>query len=93
MSSPHGSIDFEKLYSVVRWVEDLHTAEGKSRFEKSIEVFKKIMEHSWVKELIERKRSVTVLDICGGTGIGGIALTKILQDLGVKVDLPYRKRS
>ena len=42
--------------------------------------------HEWVREVISRKK-IKVLEICGGTGIGGIALAKVLTDRDVNVDL------
>ncbi len=42
--------------------------------------------HEWIQGIISR-RKVKVLEICGGTGIGGIALAKALMDRDVDVDL------
>ena len=39
-----------------------------------------------LQKLVERK-GVKVLEVCGGTGIGGIALSKVLADRGISVDL------
>ena len=45
-----------------------------------------LVSHEWVQNIISR-RKVKVLEICGGTGIGGIALAKVLVSKGVDVDL------
>jgi len=46
-----------------------------------------------LQKLVERK-GVKVLEVCGGTGIGGIALSKVLADRGISVERarsPLRK--
>ncbi len=77
----------EDLYGVIGWVEDPYSDAGRRRFEKALECLKKFVEHSWVKELVESKREVRVLEVCSGTGIGGVALAKTLIDRGVEVHL------
>jgi len=77
----------EKLYSIFPWIEDPFTEEGLKRFQELLSVFKSIIEHSWIRELIGKRRELRIVDLCSGTGIGGIALSKILLGLGYKVDL------
>ena len=77
----------EGIYSMFLWIEDLDTEEGKERFKETIKVFEEVSKHAWVSDLIKSKKKVTLLDICGGTGIGGIAFTKVLEGKGVTVEL------
>ncbi len=77
----------EKLYSTRMWPEDLESAEGRSRFNEAYKVFSKLISHDWFKSLLEGKSRIKLLDVCGGTGIGGLALAKALIDSGVEVEL------
>ena len=77
----------EGIYSIFSWIEDLDTEEGKERFKETIKVFEEVSKHTWISDLIKSKKKVTLLDICGGTGIGGIAFTKVLEGKGVTVEL------
>jgi len=77
----------ERMYEVFPWTEDLSTPEGKERFRRTYEGFKEVIKHPWVKELVSSKEVIEVLDVCGGTGVGGLALVKVLKELGVKTSL------
>ena len=77
----------ERLYSILKWPEDLQTDEGKRRFENSVNSFKKVIKHEWLRELLTKTSVVSVLDVCGGTGVGGIALAKVLSEMGMEVNL------
>jgi len=83
----HASKQLEKLYAIIGWVEDLSSVKGKSRFEEAVRVFRKVIAHLWIKDVLENKDKVSVLDVCGGTGVGGLAFSKVLQDKGVDVKL------
>ena len=60
---------------------------GRRRFEEAYEVFRRVLEHEWFEELLRNRSRVRVLDICGGTGIGGVALAKALLERGRGVEL------
>ena len=77
----------EKLYQVFPWPEDLEADRAKQRFDEAYNVFRELLKHQWFRELLSRKDVVRVLDICGGTGIGGIALAKALIERGINVEL------
>lgn len=77
----------EKLYRLLPWVEDPFTNEGFNRYRESISDFTKVVEHKWFKELLDNKRKIKIVELCSGTGIGGIALAKVLLNLGIDVDL------
>lgn len=46
----------------------------------------KLLEHPWVRNFV-KKRQIRILEICGGAGFGGIALSKILLEQNLDVDL------
>ncbi len=77
----------EELYRLVPWPEDPRSEEGKRRYVEALSQMRKLLGHEWLKQLLESRRKVSVLDVCGGTGIGGVALARALQEAGVEVDL------
>jgi len=77
----------ERLYQVFPWPEDLSLVRTKQRLDEAYKIFQDLLEHSWFKELLKEKDIVRVLDICGGVGIGGIALAKALMEKGLRVEL------
>ncbi len=77
----------EKAYSILRWPEDIRTKESKARLEESLNRFRELIKHDWIRRAIEGKARIVLVDLCGGTGIGGIALAKVLAEDGVAVDL------
>jgi hypothetical protein len=70
----------KKIYTLFRWPEDL-SKEGKERYERALEEFGKIISHRWIEEVLRRGK-VRIVDICSGTGVGGIALAKRVVELG-----------
>ncbi len=82
-----GSEYLERLYRIFPWVEDPFTPEGFKRYEKTVSEFRVVIAHGWFKELMSRRRELKLIDLCSGIGIGGIALAKVLTDLGVSVSL------
>jgi len=78
----------EKLYKILPWPEDPSTKEGYNRFVESVNVFKKVVRHEWFNELVKGRSKINIIDVCGGTGIGGVALGKVLKDdLGLDIAL------
>jgi len=77
----------EELYGLVQWVEDPRSEEGMRKYLEALDRVRKLLEHDWFKKLLESRRRVSVLDVCGGTGIGGVALAKVLDEEGVEVEL------
>ena len=81
------NIDYmERLYRIYPWPEDPYTDTGLRRFEESVNVFKSIVMHEWFKDLIKGKSKLNIIDLCGGTGIGGIALSKVIVN-NLKLDV------
>lgn len=69
----------QKAYGLGIWPEDPRTKEGYARYQASLNYFRKLLEHDWLGEMV-RKKEITVLEICAGAGIGGVALARSLMD-------------
>lgn len=69
--------NLSKLFELIGWPEDLESGAGKKRFEEALRLF---------RSLSFPEKSYTVLEVAGGTGIGGIALAKSLIERNSKVD-------
>jgi len=67
------------FYRLYPWVEDPYTPEGRSRYEAALRLFRELVRHRWLEEL-SAKGELKVLDLCGGVGIGGVALAKALRE-------------
>jgi predicted O-methyltransferase YrrM len=81
------SKELEDIYRVVPWPEDPWSEKGRERFEKALKRFKKLISHEWIGSLSSSRSRVRILDVCGGTGIGGIALAKTLTESGKIAEL------
>lgn len=79
--------ELEDIYRVIPWPEDPWSEEGRSRYEEGLKRFKKLVSHEWISSLASTRNCIRVLDVCGGTGIGGIALAKALMESGKSVEL------
>ena len=79
----------ERIYRIFPWPEDLSSPTVNKRLDEAYKVFKDLLDHPWLKDLLEERknRDLIVIDICGGAGIGGIALAKALMDKGLGVKL------
>lgn len=75
-----------ELYKVLAFPDDPSTEEGRRRYESAIEEFRALLKHDWFKSL-KNKDTVNVLELCAGGGIGGVALVKVMEELGIKVNL------
>ena len=80
------SEDLSRLYRLVGWPEDPWSKEGRARYERALKTFRSLAQHKWISEVAARG-SVRMLDLCGGTGIGGVALAKALAEAGADVEL------
>lgn len=75
------SYDLEELYSVYRWIEDPFSEEGRKRFKSACNAFNKILSHEWVRNIVNSRDEITIMDVCGGTGIASIALAKTILNI------------
>ncbi len=78
------SRDLEILYRISPWPEDL-AGSGRRRFKEAYNIFSNVVEHRWFREFLSGKKSVLVLDLCGGVGVGGLSLAKVLIERGFSV--------
>ncbi|RLE63457.1 MAG: methyltransferase type 12 [Thermoprotei archaeon] len=79
-------MSLSKVYKLIKWPEDPKTPAGMKRYQEAIKRMELLLEHEWVKDFMERKY-LKILDICSGTGIGGVALAKTLLKRGIKIYL------
>lgn len=77
----------EKCYRLLPWAEDPSTTEGLRRYKDAVSKFEVVVKHRWFKELADKRKELRVIDLCSGTGIGGVTLVKVLAGLGIRVSL------
>lgn len=70
----------EKLYSVYPWAENPYEERGRKRYLETLKYMREIVKHEWVRERIASRSSVSIVEYCAGTGIGGIALARALNE-------------
>ena len=76
-----------EFYGLNIWPMDPDTEEGKARFRVSLEKFRNLVKHDYFKELLSKPTEISILEVCGGSGVGGCALAKILEENGYKVSI------
>jgi len=76
-----------RLYRLVPWAEDPYSEDGRQRYEEALRSMRVLVKHEWIQELLSSRRELRLLELCGGTGIGGVALARVLADEGVKASL------
>jgi len=84
---PLESEGMEKFYTLHPWIEDPETPRGFERYQQELKVMEKLVAHPWLQELFKSKKSVSVIDICSGTGIEGVAFCKVLKNKDLEVSL------
>ena len=75
----------ERLYQLIGWVEDLSSPEGRRRFDRYLRLLPDLLAHPWIAALLQRE--LRIADVCAGTGLGGIALAKLLAVRGLRCRL------
>lgn len=75
----------EKLYSILNWPEEPGSSKAEERYKEALDSFTKVLKHPFI--VPKAKRRVKILDLLGGTGIGGIALSKVIKESGTPPDL------
>jgi len=81
-----GDADTNRLYALGVWPIDPSSPIGVKRYNEATDIFKKIVGHEWIQEIAKKGRA-RILEICAGAGIGGVALSCVLLDEGVDVEL------
>ncbi len=74
----------ERVYRVFPWREDPESF--KRRVEEGVGLFESLLGHEWLQRLT-RKGRVRVLDVMGGTGVGGVSLALALGKRGVEAEV------
>ena len=86
MSRGDWSKRLERLYRVFPWPEELGSERLAERLREARRHFEILVTHPWVKEAV-RGGEATVVDVCGGIGVGGVALASVLRSLGISTRL------
>ncbi|ADM27478.1 methyltransferase type 12 [Ignisphaera aggregans DSM 17230] len=82
------SLYMEKLYRLFPWPENPYEEEGRARYQEALEYMARVVEHGWIRERVGDRDRISIVEYCSGTGIGGIALARILREkYGVAIDL------
>jgi len=76
-----------RFYSMFPWPENPESEQGKIYFNATLQNMSRLLDHPWMTQVISIKRKVRILEICGGTGFGGVTLAKVLSEKGVNVSL------
>jgi hypothetical protein len=65
----------ERIYAMLRWVEDPETSQGCERYQRILRDMEGLTAHPWIQYILRGRRMVRVIDVCSGTGLVGIALS------------------
>lgn len=76
----------KELYRLGIWELNPYSKEGQTRFKNAIDAFGRLLSHVWIKKLLERD-AISILEVCAGTGIGGVALAKVFMERNIDVEL------
>ena len=77
----------EKSYKVAKWIEKPDTLASVKRYEETLSEMKRITEHEWIVNELKKKKNAQILDVCGGWGIAGVALSKTLREKKIDTKL------
>lgn len=75
-----------EFFNIFPWPDNPESEEGKNYFNSTIKNMEKLLKHPWLKEILKKKK-IKILEICGGAGFGGIALSKLLLEKDLEIDL------
>ncbi len=74
----------ERLYRVFPWREDPESF--KRRVEEGVRLFDALLGHEWLAHLTGNTR-VKILDVMGGTGVGGVSIALAFRKRGVEPEV------
>jgi len=77
----------EDLYTLLEWPSDPLSPSGKRRMFEAMEILDRVLEHDYMKKVLENRNRVRILDVCSGGGVAGFALAKLLMSRGYEVRL------
>lgn len=81
-----GGDRLRRFYSVFPWFDDPESERGREYYQATLGSMEKLLGHPWMERL-SRRKGLTVLEVCGGAGFGGVALARSLGQRGLEVDL------
>jgi len=64
--------------------DDPRRGRSVERYREALERSKYLFNHPWFKELLREKKSISLLDVGAGRGIGGVAFAEVLRDMGIE---------
>jgi len=76
-----------EFYGLNIWPMDPDTEAGRARFKEAMEKFMELMRHEFFKGILSKNDEIKILEVCGGSGIGGCALARVLEKNGINVSL------
>ncbi len=83
--------NLESFYDLWSWPDRTWLDEGRRRFEEAIQIFRSLLTHrdfsAWLRGT--GSSQLEVLDLFSGAGLGGIALAKVLKELGYSSRLTF----
>jgi hypothetical protein len=77
----------EKIYRVGKWIPGPGTEEGSTRYKQTLVEMRRVLDHEWCKNVKSRRGVLRIIDVCGGWGLAGIAMCKILKERGIETEL------
>jgi len=87
MKSKKLSSELSKFYSLFLWPSNPEDEKGKKYFKITLKLMKLLINNVWIREILATKKEIKIIEICGGAGFGGVALTKLLLENGLDVKL------
>lgn len=69
------SMELSEFYKTYIWSDDPLSEWGKKSFEGALKFMEILISRNWIKDIISKKQDIKVLEVCGGAGIGGVALS------------------
>ncbi|MCS7250021.1 MAG: class I SAM-dependent methyltransferase [candidate division WOR-3 bacterium] len=75
-----------EFFRIFPWADDPESEEGKKYYNFTIKNMDKLLKHPWFEDIL-KKKEIKILEICGGAGFGSIALSKLLLEKDLEIDL------
>lgn len=79
--------EIDQHYNTYNWPDDPASPAGLAYYKKAIAAMTKLLKDKCIKDLKEKNRPIRILEICAGCAYGGIALSKLLLDSGLTIEL------
>ncbi|RKX70284.1 hypothetical protein DRP53_05550 [candidate division WOR-3 bacterium] len=76
-----------QLYSVLPWPDNPESKAGQEYYETTLGFMKRLIQHPWLEEILSRRKKIRILEVCGGAGYGGVALSRTILNRASSVSL------